>query len=69
MVRDFVMSSDRTDPPAGAMFAVNMLAGTRGGNTYTYEEIAAGLVGAGFHRIRLIRSQGMFSLVEGFRKD
>ena len=69
VVRDFVMSPDRTEPAAGAMFAVNMLAGTRGGNTYTYEEIAQGLDEAGFHRIRLIRTQGMFSLVEGFRAD
>jgi predicted O-methyltransferase YrrM len=69
VVRDYVMSSDRTAPLEGAMFAVNMLAGTRGGSTYTYEEITNGLAAVGFHRIRLIRTQGMFSLVEGFRKD
>ena len=69
VVRDYVMSFDRTAPLEGAMFAVNMLAGTRGGSTYTYEEIADGLAAVGFHRIRLIRAQGMFSLVEGFRKD
>lgn len=69
VVRDHVMSPDRTDPPDGAMFAVNMLAATRGGSTYTYEEIAEGLAAAGFERIRLIRSRGMFSLVEGFRKN
>jgi len=68
VVRDYVMSADRTVPPEGAMFAVNMLAGTRGGGTYTYEEIADGLSAAGFHRVCLIRTQGMFSLVEGFRK-
>ncbi len=69
IIRDYVMSSDRTEPPDGAMFAVNMLAGTRGGRTYTYEEIAYGLAAAGFHRIRLIRTEAMFSLVEGFKKD
>ncbi len=69
VVRDYVMSSDRTMPLEGAMFAVNMLAGTRGGSTSSYEEFADGLAAGGFHRIRLIRSQGMFSLVEGFRKD
>jgi SAM-dependent methyltransferase len=69
VVRDHVMSSDRTAPLEGAMFAVNMLAGTRGGSTYTYDEIADGLAAAGFDRIRLIQTQGMFSLVEGFRKD
>lgn len=69
IVRDYVMSTDRTEPLEGAMFAVNMLAGTRGGGTYTYEEIADGLAAAGFHRIRLIRTEGMFSLVEGFKKE
>lgn len=69
VVRDYVMSSNRTTPLEGAMFAMNMLAGTRGGNTYTYEEIAEGLAAVGFHQIRLIRTQGMFSLVEGFRKN
>jgi ubiquinone/menaquinone biosynthesis C-methylase UbiE len=69
VVRDYVMSSDRTAPLEGAMFAVNMLAGTRFGSTYTYQEIADGLAAVGFYRIRLIRTQGMFSLVEGFRKD
>ena len=69
MVRDYVMSSDRTSPPEGAMFAVNMLAQTTGGSTYTYEEIAAGLAATGFNRVRLIQTKGMFSLVEGFRED
>jgi spermidine synthase len=68
VVRDYVMSSDRTEPLDGALFAVNMLAGTRGGRTYTYEEIEAGLTSVGFHRIRLIQKQFMFSLVEGFKK-
>ena len=44
-----------------------MLAGTKGGNTYTFDEIQAGLKAAGFTRIRLIQSLGMFSLVEGFK--
>jgi ubiquinone/menaquinone biosynthesis C-methylase UbiE len=69
VVRDYVMSSNRTTLPEGALFPMNMLAGTRGGNTYTYEKIADGLAAVGFHRIRLIQTQGMFPLVEGFRKD
>jgi precorrin-6B methylase 2 len=67
VIRDHVMSADRTQPLEGALFAVNMLAGTAAGNTYTYDEIAAGLTAAGFTRIRLIQTQGMFSLVEGFK--
>jgi len=67
VVRDHVMSADRTRPPEGALFAVNMLAGTSGGCSYTFDEISRGLMSAGFTRISLIQTQGMFSLVEGFK--
>ena len=62
------MSPDRTQPLDGALFAVNMLVGTSGGSTYTFDEIAAGLSSAGFSGIRQLQSKGMFSLVEGFRQ-
>lgn len=68
VVRDHVMSPDRTQPLDGALFAVNMLVGTSGGSTYTFDEIAGGLSSAGFSGIRLLQSKGMFSLVEGFRE-
>ena len=68
VVRDHVMSPDRTEPLDGALFAVNMLAGTSAGSTYTFGEIREGLSAAGFGRIRQIQSGGMFSLVEGFRE-
>lgn len=67
VVRDHVMSADRTQPLEGAMFAVNMLAGTPGGGTYTFDEIKEGLTAVGFSRIHLIQTKGMFSLVEGFK--
>jgi len=67
VVRDHVMSPDHTQPTEGALFAVNMLAGTQGGGTYTFEEIKSGLAAAGFVGIRQIQSKAMFSLVEGFK--
>jgi predicted O-methyltransferase YrrM len=67
VVRDHVMSADRTQPLEGALFAVNMLAGTDGGRTYTFDEIKDGLTAAGFTRVNLIQTRGMFSLVEGFK--
>ncbi len=55
-VRDIVMEPDRTRPAMGAMFAVNMLANTERGDTYTFAEIAEDLRAAGFaaaeHRVR-----------------
>ena len=68
VIRDHVMSADRTQPLDGALFAVNMLVGTTGGNTYTFDEIAEGLSAAGFSGIRQLQAKGMFSLVEGFKK-
>jgi precorrin-6B methylase 2 len=67
IVRDFVMNADRTEPAAGALFAVNMLVNTDGGNSYTFEEIESGLTEAGFDRIRLIKEGDGGSLVEAFR--
>jgi hypothetical protein len=68
VLRDHVMEPNRTHPRAGALFAVNMLVGTSGGGTYTFDEIRAGLERAGFTRIRLLRSgERMDALVEAFR--
>jgi len=68
VVRDHVMEPGRTRPRAGALFAVNMLVGTPGGGTYTFEEIAAGLSRAGFECVRLLApGERMDGLVEAFR--
>ncbi len=69
VVRDHVMSPDRTAPRAGALFAVNMLVGTESGGTYTFEELSAWLAEAGFVRPRLLRDgERMDALVEAFRR-
>jgi len=52
-VRDFVMSSDRTSPPQGTLFGINMLVNTQNGMVYTFDEIRADLEAAGFVNIRL----------------
>jgi hypothetical protein len=58
------MDASRTTPVGGALFAVNMLVGTRGGGTYTFEEIRAGLEKAGFAGVERIReSDAMDSLI------
>ncbi len=64
LIRDIVMEEGRSSPVAGALFAVNMLVGTEGGNTYTLAEIREDLASAGFADIRLIRhDEGMHSVV------
>ena len=62
------MAPDRTSPKEGAIFAVNMLLGTAGGSTYTYDEIKDGLTQAGFIGVRLLQAgQQMDALVEAFK--
>ena len=68
VIRDHIMEPDRTQPRDGALFAVNMLVGTSGGNTYTYQEVHSGLKQAGFTRIRLLqKGEQMDGLVEGVK--
>jgi len=64
VMRDIVMEKSRTQPPAGAIFAVNMLVATQGGGTYTFEEYRSDLLNAGFNDITLIaRDEFMNSLI------
>jgi hypothetical protein len=48
VIHENVVGPDRTSPPEAALFAVNMLAMTEAGRTYTEAEIGAWLRGAGF---------------------
>jgi predicted O-methyltransferase YrrM len=68
VIRDHVMSPDRTRPRDGAIFAVNMLLGTTGGSTYTFDEIKEDLRQAGFIRVRPLQAgEHMDALIEGFK--
>lgn len=65
LIRDHVMDESRTKPPAGAMFAINMLVNQRGGDTFTFDEIKAGLEEAGFRNVKLVhQGEMMDGLVE-----
>ena len=65
LIRDHLMDESRTSPLAGALFAVNMLVATQGGDTYTFGEIKEGLEKAGFTGVSLIRAESeMDGLVE-----
>jgi len=66
LIRDFVMEESRTHPPEGALFAINMLVNTPGGDTYTFREFKHPLEEAGFVEVKMIRpcQQIMDCLVE-----
>lgn len=64
-VQDFVMDEDRTSPPAGALFALNMLVNTRAGDTYTESEIRAWLSAAGCEAMARLDTGPATSLLVG----
>jgi SAM-dependent methyltransferase len=65
LIRDHVMDESRTRPPAGALFAINMLVCTSSGDTYTFNEIKNTLELAGFKEVQQVRSgERMDCLVE-----
>lgn len=68
IIRDIVMAPERTHPLPDALFAVNMLACTQAGNTFTWDEYYEDLRDAGFINIELIREgEGMNSLIQAMR--
>jgi hypothetical protein len=68
LIRDIVMDESRTRPAAGAFFAVNMLVGTDGGGTFTFDELKEDLTSAGFVNVRqLRRGEAMDSIVGGVK--
>jgi len=68
VIRDHVLSPDRTAPAAAALFAVNMLTATRAGNSYTWDEIAGGLTEAGFAEPRLVCQDAVMDGIVEARK-
>ncbi len=51
IINDFIMNDDRTQPYHGALFSINMLVGTAGGDTYTEKEIREWFESAGLNNI------------------
>lgn len=51
VVQDFLMNEDRSGPLLAALFALNMLVGTKAGDTYTESEVRAWMTEAGLSEI------------------
>lgn len=65
VIRDVVMEPSHTEPKGGALFAVNMLANTEAGGTYTFNEYKQDLSEAGFAEVELVyRDEFMNSLIK-----
>jgi (2Fe-2S) ferredoxin/SAM-dependent methyltransferase len=67
VVSDFILEADKTVPKQAALFALNMLVGTRDGSSYSDVEYAAWLGEAGFQNVNRIRLPGPAHLMVGTR--
>jgi hypothetical protein len=62
-VAEWLVNDERTQPPAGLIFAVNMLVNTEHGDTWSFNEIRAWLEEAGFENGRILDVPGISPLV------
>ncbi len=67
VIQDFILEDDKTAPKSAALFALNMLVGTRAGSTYSEAEYTGWLSEAGFGGIRRLHVPGPAGLIEGTR--
>ncbi len=63
VVQDFILEPDKTAPKSAALFALNMLVGTRAGSSYSEPEYARWLGEAGFRDVRRVRLPGPAGLM------
>jgi precorrin-6B methylase 2 len=57
VVLDYLMNEDRTEPPMGAMFSLNMLVGTEAGDTFTESEVRNWMEEEGFSSIKKVNTE------------
>lgn len=65
VVQDFIVDEDRTGPPFGVLFALNMLVGTRAGDTYTESEVRHWMEDAGLDGIARVDTAFGTGLIVG----
>lgn len=58
VIQDFILNPDKTGPKHAAIFALNMLVGTRAGSSYSEPEYAAWLQEAGFEKVTRVSLVG-----------
>lgn len=63
VVAEFLVNDERSGPPAGLIFAVNMLVNTDHGDTFSFEEIRRWLEEAGFRDARTVECPGPSPLI------
>ena len=69
VIQDFILDRSKTAPKSGALFALNMLVGTRGGSAYSEEEYGGWLRAAGFTAVDHVRLPGPTGLMIGVKPN
>lgn len=65
LVQDFILNPDKASPRLAALFAINMLVGTKEGSTYCEPEYAGWMREAGFSEVERVRLPGPSDLMIG----
>jgi 2-polyprenyl-3-methyl-5-hydroxy-6-metoxy-1,4-benzoquinol methylase len=68
VIQDFILEPDRTAPRFAALFALNMLVGTKNGSSYSGMEYTAWLEEAGFRKVRHVPLAGPSGLMVAARQ-
>lgn len=64
IIQDWIMNNDRTQPTTGAIFAINMLVGTDGGDCFTEQEVTEMFDAAGFkNSLRIELGSGLSQMI------
>jgi (2Fe-2S) ferredoxin/SAM-dependent methyltransferase len=63
VMQDYILTSDKTSPASGALFAINMLVGTQSGSSYSGNEYREWLDTAGFLDIKKVALPGPTALM------
>lgn len=67
-IRELLMDPSRTEPLAGALFAVNMLVNTEAGGTFTCEELCEDLTETGFTDVAVAHREPSMNSILTARK-
>lgn len=67
VIQDFILDATKTSPKFAAMFALNMLVGTKAGSSYSEPEYVDWLKDAGFSGVQCVRMPGPTALMIGTR--
>ena len=67
VISDFILAADKAGPKHAALFALNMLVGTREGSSYSEGDYGAWLREAGFRKVKRVRLPGPAHLMVGRR--